>query len=374
MQMSAAQELSQEAALVVAGVSLPVPTIIDADKNNLLGKLAEEIASFTPDISTPAGRQRVASLAYKVSKTKADLIRLGKVMTEEWRRSVKAVNEECAVIEERMDALRDRVRAPLTEFEDREKARVKGHEGALAAMSALAVFNGFVPDSDLLRSALERLDAAEAGRDWQEFAQRASDLHAELGFKLTALLEVTLEREREAAAFEKRRLEAEEAARQAAERDQREREARIAAKAAEVARIAAERRAAEAAAAERQRVEQERLRAEEARLAAESRAAEAEQRRLEVERRAEAARAAAAEKAEQDRIAAVEAERRRAAAESRAAEAAAADRERNVEIRRGIHFDAAADLVATVYLTEAQAIGVVKAIAKGRIRNVRISY
>jgi hypothetical protein len=55
-------------------------------------------------------------------------------------------------------------------------------------------------------------------------------------------------------------------------------------------------------------------------------------------------------------------------------EAAAAERERNVEIRRGINFNAAADLVATVYLTEAQAIGVVKAIAKGRIRNVRISY
>jgi hypothetical protein len=93
-----------------------------------------------------------------------------------------------------------------------------------------------------------------------------------------------------------------------------------------------------------------------------------------VERRAEAARAAAAEKAEQDRIAAAEGRAARLAAESRAAEAAAAERERNVEIRRGINFDAAADLVATVYLTEAQAIGVVKAIAKGRIRNVRISY
>ena len=35
-----------------------------------------------------------------------DLIRLGKSLTKGWREQTKAVNAECRVIEERMDALR----------------------------------------------------------------------------------------------------------------------------------------------------------------------------------------------------------------------------------------------------------------------------
>ena len=397
--MNAAIELPPETALVVAGVSLPVPKIIDADKDNLLGKLADEIAGFKPDISTPRGRKDVASLAYKVSTTKADLIRLGKGMTEEWRRSTKAVNEECSLIEERMDALRDRVRAPLTEFENKEKARIQGHEDALVAMRMLAVFDGFVPDSELLTSALERLDAAEAGREWQEFSQRASDLHVEVGTKLTALLAEALAREEEAAAAEKRRLEAEEAARQEAVRVQREREARIAAEAAERARKEAEARAAEAAAAERQRVEQERLDAEDARRQAEiaaqaevdaleeanriaaEKAREAEERAARAEREAariarenEIKRKAAQAKAEADQAAAVAAERRRQAEEAarikREAEAKAADREN----RARVHREMVADLTEHAGITAEQSRRVVQAAARGLIRNVGVQY
>jgi hypothetical protein len=368
--MSAAIELSPETTLVVAGVSLPVPKIIDADKDNLLGK----------------------------------------GMTEEWRKSTRAVNEECGIIEERMDALRDRVRAPLTEFENKEKDRIKGHEDALAAMIALA--DMLPPDatSQQVCESLDRLDLHEAGREWQEFALRASDLHVEAGARLTAMLAEALGREEEAAAAEKRRLEAEEAARQEAARLQREREARIAMEAAETARLAAERRAAEAAAAERQRVEREkqealriaceaaekaeyeRLKAAHAAQEAQDRAARAERARIAAEadrveaqerakreaarlaQEAEIKRKAMEAKAEADAAAAVAAERRRQTEEAarlkREAEAKAADREN----RAVKHREIAADLTEHAGITAEQARRTTEALARGQIRNVGVQY
>ena len=116
-----------------------LPTILAADNKDILGKLKAELEGWEGDVTTPQGRAEIASKAHKVATAKMDLIRLGKSLTEGWRTSTKAVNDECKIIEERMNALRDQIRAPLDEYQAVEEARVKANNDALAAMEALTV-------------------------------------------------------------------------------------------------------------------------------------------------------------------------------------------------------------------------------------------
>ncbi|MCB8880080.1 hypothetical protein ACELLULO517_07525 [Acidisoma cellulosilytica] len=308
--MSETIERPDAGALVVAGQPVTAVTLFgNGGVESLLTRMETEVRGIKRDISTEKGRKAVRQLAHKVARSKTALDEMGKGLNETKRAEINKVDAERRVIRERCDALKEEVLSELTAWEAKEIVRIKGHEDALTAMSALATLLPAEPTPEQVRESLERLDLHEDGRDWAEFAQRANELHAEVGFKLTNLLAQAVAREEATAEAERLRLEAEEAARQEAARQQREREARIAAEAAEEARLAAERRAAEAAAAERQRVEQERKDAEDARREAEE-AAQAEidaleeLNRIAAERAAEAERKAAAlvEKAEADRI------------------------------------------------------------------------
>ncbi|MBL8999402.1 MAG: hypothetical protein JNL44_19280, partial [Gemmatimonadetes bacterium] len=169
--MTNLREKIEEQATELAILPRSVSVIIAADKNDLLGKLAEKIEAFEPDVSTVQGRKAIASLAAEVASTKMDLIRLGKGLTEGWRKSTAAVNAECKIIEERMDQMKVQVRAPLTAFEDAEKARVAGHETALAAIEALGQFDGN-PTADEITQRIALLNDLP-DRDWQEFNDRA---------------------------------------------------------------------------------------------------------------------------------------------------------------------------------------------------------
>jgi len=395
--------------------------IVGLDKDDILGSLREKLAALPTDISTKKNREAIASASHSVSTTKTALLKLADQSIESAKKTVKSVTDEKKSLEAMMDALRDKVRAPVTAWEQVEKDRIKGHEDALAAMSALASLLPADASSEQVRESLERLDLHEDGREWQEFAMRASDTHAATGFRLTNMLAAAVAREEAAAEAERLRLEAEEAARVAAEKAQREREQRIATEAAEAARVAAEARAAEAAAMERQRVEQERLDAEDARREAEiaaqaeieameeanrlaqERARQAEERaasiaamaasaamkaerdRKESEERAASAaarkavedeiiRKAAETKAEQDTAYALAAERRRIADEELRLKREDEKRAADFENRARVHREMLEDLIEHVNLTDGVGRRVVEVIVRKLIRNTRVDY
>ncbi len=341
----------------------------------LLARLEAEVRAVKTDISTAIGREQVRSLAYKVTRSKTALDSMGKALTDDARSKIDSVNAERRTIRERLDALAEEVRRPLTEYEASEKARVAGHEAALAAIADLAVYDFSTTSVEIAA----RLATAQAGdnRDWREFSQRAADTRATAIAYLTSDLARAQKAEAERA--ELARLRAEEAERvriqQALDlaRQQAERETRIAAEAAERAKREAEERAAHAARVAAEQAEAERRTAERQRREAEERAARVEAEAAEAARRAEAARVAAEQKAERDRVAAVEAERIRvaeAAEAVRQAEAArAADR-----AHRGRVNKAAVEALLTTGITEAQARLVVTAIVSGSVPNVSIRY
>lgn len=348
--------------------------------DEVLAKLREEVRKQAAalDISTEQNRAALASLAYKVARSKTALDEQGKNLTEDLRKKKGEVDAERRRVWDAMEDLQNEVRKPLTDWENAEKQRVFQHEGALAAIAESADF-GMRETSAELRNRLEFLTHFPS-RDWQEFKTRAEKAISDEILRTEGLL--ARAEKREAAIAEAKRLDEE-----SRERAIKEREEAAAKAAAERERVLAEQRAQEAqraADAERQRIEREKYeaearakRAEAERIAAEAQAErlleEAEKRRIAEEQAAKRRAEEAAAQAERDIQAAIEAERKRDAdarrREAEEAEKRAKNRAHQASVNREI-------LAALVKLGIPEDIGkdVVAAMAKGAIPHVTVGY
>lgn len=322
--------MSETTDLVVIEKASALTVFKSADQiEEILQKVEREVMSFVPDVTTVKGRKEIASLAYRVSQTKSYLDGLGKDLVAELKEVPKLIDANRKTVRDRLDALRDKARQPVTYWEA-EQERIKAEEEARIAAEKLAAQIESDHEIALLLNDKFDRDAAEAKAE----ADRQRAAHEE-------------EIRRQAA--EQARIEAEQAA-------QRERDA--AAKR-EADLLAAKEKAEADAKAAQERAERE--------------AREAQERAY---RQAQEAR----EKAEREKLAAIEAEQRKAreaeaarqAEEKRIADEAAA-RAADVAHRKAVNNKALADLVA-VGLTEELARTVITAIAKGEVTAIRITY
>lgn len=367
----------------------------------LIQRIKSEASAEVPDLTTKKGRDRIASLAYKVSKTKTLVDDFGKELVAEEKKRLALIDADRKKWRDECDKLRDEIRKPLTDWEQAEADRIQRHKDAiqkLRELSALAMGT----DSADIAALIAQAEAVTLGDHWQEFAAEAGKAKDET----LAILRLDLQRRQqyESEQAELARLRAEAARREQEDADRRAAEAK-----AEAERLAAEREAqrireaeerarreaeeaaakaradAEAAArAEREAAERARIASEqaEARAKAEAEAAklreqDAERRRVESEERAKRDAQEAAERAERDRVAAVEAERQRAERQriegQEAAAKAQAEREANKEHMRRINREALAGIMA-VGISEEQGKALIKAIASGAVPHVSISY
>lgn len=396
--------------------------------DDILAKVRKEIDATPRDISTPAGRAAIKSLARKIARTKTGLDDLGKDLVAERKREINTVDAERRRLWDELEALQKDVRKPLDDYEASEKTRTDGHEAALTAIANVAVFLEVEPTSDELRSALVKLDTMRAdGRAWQEFQARADLAFADAFRSLNSKLTITAQREKEKAELEEfRRQEAERTQKQR-EQEQRDREEAIAREAADKARRAAEEKAEREAQAERDRIaaeaaERERLAGiERDRLAAEvaererlaaiererfaeaarqtqerlqreaqesrereeaaareaaaaiERAAESERQRVAAEQLAEQERQAAKRREEEAGRKAVEEEQARAAEAARKLANEAAAREADRAHKTRVNGEAAKAIQAAG-VAAAAAGKIIQAIADGKIPHVKISY
>lgn len=289
---------------------------------SLIGGIEREVRSIVPDVSTAKGRKEIASLAFKVSKSKTVLDGLGKDLVSDWKEKAKAVDAERKLVRDRLDSLRDEVRGPLTEWEKAEEERVKAEE--LAKQIAEAY------DFALLENELF---------DSRKEAQRLAD--------------------EQTAKDEEARIEAEQ---KAAEDLRKEREAEIARNAAEKAKREAEELAA------KEKADHEKALAEA--LAAEEKA---KQDAIDAEKAAEDRRLRdieAAEKAARDKAEAKEAAR--LAEEKRIADEDAA-RAKDVENRRSVN-NAILEKMNEAGISEDSGKEFIKLILLGEVPNITIKY
>ena len=115
----------------------------------LIEAIEKEARSLVPDLSTKKGRDAIASMAHKVARSKTYIDNAGKDLVAELKALPKQIDESRRLVRERLDALKDEVRRPLTEWEAKQE-RLKAEE-AMNAMheEALAMNAAF----DLQRSA-----------------------------------------------------------------------------------------------------------------------------------------------------------------------------------------------------------------------------
>lgn len=343
-----------------------------------------------PDLASRKGRERIASLAAKVSKSKAAVEKPGRDYLKRLKEMPKVVEAELREFVTKMDNLRDATRKPLTDWEQAEIARTDKHVDGIQAIKDLAIFEA-TPTATHVADIIAQLELVAISDTWEEFLAKAAQAKDQTLAKLRGILAERTQYEADQAELAQRRAEAEAQA-------QRDRDAEIARVAAEQAQRQAEERAqAERDAAARR--EQELLdQAAAAQRATEQAArdaeAAAERQRLQLELQAEQARTAAAQaevsrvaaeqRAEQERLASIRRQEEaveRARLDEVARANAAADeilrqqqaRQADVAHKSKILGEAKQALIG-MNISEELAKAIVLKIARGEVPNVSIQF
>jgi len=335
----------------------------DAEFEKLYSKVKEAVDSHVPDLSTKGGRDAIASVAYKVARTKTALVKQGKALTENWREQTKKVNAACNTIEERLDKLKEDVRRPLTEWEEAEEKRVSDHQKALRHLVEFSEV-GFGRSSADIRQMITEVEAmAVCELAWEEFTAQASVAKQNALDTLNMLLVTAEKQEADALELERLRAAQIERERQDAERIAAEQAANAEADRVERERLAEEQRKADIAKAAHEAAAKAEQEAAAKLAAAEQAAKDAEER---------AARAIADAKAEADRKAA--AERKRIADEQAAAAEEQRRRDADKEHRKTVNQSIVAELVECAGITTDQAQKIVVHMVSGLVPNVTLKY
>lgn len=335
-------------------------------------RVASEVKGEVPDLTTDKGRKRIASLAMQVSRSKTAIEKPGREYLRHIKALPKTVEAELREFVNAMDALRDEVRAPLSEWEAAEKARVEAHEVKLNSIRNWLTADHEYTSAEL-KAEIDRLVALPVD-DMEEFADSAALAKEATHSRLVQMLPALEATEAQQAELERLRQEA-------AQREQQEREQRIAIEAAARAKAEAEQAAKAERDAAMQREAELKAQAEQAQREAQAAAELAEQQAINARRQAEQDRIDAEQRAKQQQQQAIEAERQRVAAEQLAQQQAAEQAQReaeakaaNIEHRKTINNAALLSLMMSADLSEGQAKGVITAIAKGEVQHVKINY
>lgn len=306
----------------------------------LLDSIRSAVGEGPFDMGVKADREHLRSAAAKIAKVKTRVDAAGSDLKAEAQKRVDEINGFRRRYKGELQELQDGVRAPLTEWEQAEKARQERVASILNELKELrdnpAPFGATADDveaklADVLLS--QDLDSATFG-DQLDYADKVKN-------EARAALRAAVERLRKE---EAERAELEALRREKAEREERERkevearqraeeEARRAKEAEERAKRMAEEAAEKARQEERERIERERERAE-----------------LEARREQEAAEA-------------------KARAEAEAEERRAANKRHRAKVMK-----TAAEALAARGLSEEHATAAVAAIAEGRVPGVTIQF
>jgi len=336
-----------------------------------LQKIRDEIDAFVPDVSTRKGREAIASIAYKVARSKTALDNVGKDLVADLKEIPKKIDAERKRMRDTLDAWQEEGRRPLNDWQAAEDTRVDRHQARIQQLRDLVDVETLFAEG--IRFKIDNAEAVVIDEGFEEFEAEAHQVKARTLESLRASLARQEKYEAEQAELE--RLRAETAA-----REQKEREERIAREAEERARREAEqkaqaereavlRREQEAKAASERRELELKLQAEQAERAR----VQAEADRVAAEQRMEQERQAAALQAERDIELAREDERRRA-------DAAAAEilrqqeaRERDQAHKTKVMGEAKTALMS-LNITEELARAIVLKIARREVPNITINF
>ena len=238
----------------------------------LLQQIEAEVQDAPTDTSTERARKEIASTAYKVSRSKVVIDDAGKALVAEWKKKSSEVDAGRKKARDTLDALRDKVRQPLTDYEN-EQARIEGEKRMAAAAEAQRIEEEkeaallkrelliLEKEAAIAKQEAERLEKERQAQAEAARKAREEEIKREAEERATALAAEALQRQQEATARAEQQAKDAEARREREAKEAEERAVREKAEAEEYARLRAEEAVeAERLKATREAAERERLR------------------------------------------------------------------------------------------------------------------
>jgi colicin import membrane protein len=142
----------------------------------LIKGIESEVKAFVPNTKSQKGREEIASLAYKVSKSKKPLEAAIKAAIADKEEIVKKAKAVSKLSQLELDRIRDEARDPLNKWEAEQKEidekRKEAIKLRIAEISALSVYS----DQDTkeeIGNRIEAIENIEIEESFEEFAQEA---------------------------------------------------------------------------------------------------------------------------------------------------------------------------------------------------------
>lgn len=343
--------------------------------DSILTEIETLATKFDPDVSTTKGRKLIGSQAYAVARTKTFIDGLGKDLVDAEKEIPKRIDATRKKVRDFCDELQARVRKPLTDYENAEKARIAALDQRIAAIQELGAKATTESPSAEIQLWIGELEAIAIDATWDEYQDRAVVAKEAAKVKLESALHNRLTWDAQQAEIARLKAEQE-------EKDRIQREEQIKAQARHEAeqqalrdKIAAEQRE-QAAKDALLKAEQD---ARDAKLKAEQDAKDAQQ-RLEQERKDAAERAELATKRalEQERQRQID-EQNRIAQEEEQRKAEAAAKAANIEHQKLINNEILDDMQAAAaakgfQLSREMAVAILSGMVFGKVRHTQVQY
>lgn len=173
--------------------------------DNIIAQVKEKAVIGEFDISKEDDRDRIRSMAFKVTRTKTALEDMGKDFVAEEKAKIKIIDTRRIALWSAMEEIQTDVRRPLTEFEDKEKARLAGHNEGMESVRSLLTFNNEPGIADV-EERIKELETLKA-RDFQEFGPQAKTVIETVENRLSEKLAQVIKADEDAKELERLRAE-----------------------------------------------------------------------------------------------------------------------------------------------------------------------
>jgi hypothetical protein len=171
-------EIEAENLVALAG-DTPLAVLQSAEKRDkLYAEIRKLISEQKPDLSTQAGRDRVKSFVYKITRTRTAMDGAGKAFTEQAREIINGVNKMRNDSEAAFKLLEAEARQPLTDWEEEQERQANARKEILQQLARAAAAHMPAPDLKDLQVEIESL---QLDPDlWGEQLQMVTDRQAEV--------------------------------------------------------------------------------------------------------------------------------------------------------------------------------------------------
>jgi len=346
--------------LVVIENVNPVVLFAKGGSDSILEQIRKEVKSFVPDLTTEAGRKHIASLAYKISRSKTALDVMGKTLVAGKKEEISQVDAERKRMRDVLDGLKDEVRKPLTDWENEESERLQGCRDTIDGYEILArecEASWQTHPIAVMKDYISNIQSSEC--DWKEFKAKANNV------KTASIIRI------EDCIAKRTKYDAEQAELAALRKKQEEQAQR--ARDAEIAKAASDKAEAEA----KKKLDKEseaRKKAEDDRKEAIEQANHARNAQEAAELKASIQKEKAKERLAAAKKLATKLERDRAATAKKKSDEETAKRQANINHSQTVHKEAAEALCKFYGMKYDDALPIIQAISMGKIPHVKIEY